>query len=448
MTHYGFETGRKAVPWAGVLAIAAVLLFATGGQAVAKPTYLASFNSTYGTSGTPLDSCNLCHPGGNTSNFTPYATAFRNANHSFAAIEDADSDGDGFSNKEEIAAGTFPGDATSQPAAAPPPPPPAADTTRPTVTATSPGAGETGVPTNSAISVTFSEPMAAATITAATFAMTDGSGNAVAGTVSASGATATFAPSALLAGGATYTATVTTGAEDLAGNALAQASTWSFTTVPAASDADGDGVPDNLDAFPNDNQKATVPGPMGGQGTATIDTSANAGTRLMSADARADTDGSLNQAGKPAGYAFPNGVVSYVVAGISPGGTATVEISYPAPIPENSRVYKVDSAGFHEFPGAVINGNTVTLTLRDGGEGDADGQANGFIDDPVAVATPQAAAVSPSTGTPDSLGGGGCSTVGTGGPDAGAPGAYGLLAAIGIALLGRRVGRAGRRPLM
>jgi hypothetical protein len=218
-------------------------------------------------------------------------------------------------------------------------------------------------------------------------------------------------------------------------------------------DTDGDGAPDNMDAFPGDNRMATVSDPMGGQGMATIDTSANNGTRLMWAEGMADTDGSLNQTGKPAGYAFPNGVVSYVVAGVAPGGTANVVISYPEPIPANSRVFKVDSAGFHEFPGAVINGNTVTLLLRDGGAGDADGQANGFIDDPVAVATPLAAATTtppnpaPAATGADSVGGGGCAMAGAGGGTGSAAGAYGFLAAIGLALLGRRITRARRRPL-
>jgi hypothetical protein len=277
--------------------------------------------------------------------------------------------------------------------------------------------------------------MAGASITTATFTVADGAANPVAGTVTMAGTTATFAPSALLANGTTYTATVTTGARDLAGNGLATARTWSFTTVAVASDTDGDGVPDNMDTFPNDNRKATVPNPMGGAEMATIDTSANAGTRLMWADGMADTDGSLNQTGKPSGYTFPNGVVSYVVAGVAPGGTANVVISYPAAIPANSRVYKVDSAGFHEFPGAVINGNTVTLTLRDGGAGDADGVANGAIDDPVGLAAPVAAV--PVASAPDGSGGG-CSVAGTSGVPLDAVGAYGFLALIALGLLVRK----------
>src|SRR5437588_12716 len=53
---------------------------------------------------------------------------------------------------------------------------------------------------------------------------------AVAGTVSYAGVTATFNPVSTLAPNTTYTATITTGARDLAGNALATNFGWSFTT--------------------------------------------------------------------------------------------------------------------------------------------------------------------------------------------------------------------------
>src|SRR5207249_3274133 len=44
------------------------------------------------------------------------------------------------------------------------------------------------------------------------------------------GVTATFNPLSVLAPSTTYTATITTGSRDLAGNALANAFVWSFTT--------------------------------------------------------------------------------------------------------------------------------------------------------------------------------------------------------------------------
>src|SRR2546427_5059356 len=67
------------------------------------------------------------------------------------------------------------------------------------------------------------------TITPVTFTLKQGT-KAVTGTVSYAGVTATFTPAGNLAPLTVYTATVTTGARDLAGNALASNFVWSFTT--------------------------------------------------------------------------------------------------------------------------------------------------------------------------------------------------------------------------
>ena len=100
----------------------------------------------------------------------------------------------------------------------------------PTVLSTSPSSGATGVPRNASVTATFSEPMAPATINATTFKLAVGS-NPVPGTVSYSGTVATLIPTATLASNTTYTATITTGAQDLSGNGLKATVTWSFTTV-------------------------------------------------------------------------------------------------------------------------------------------------------------------------------------------------------------------------
>jgi len=106
------------------------------------------------------------------------------------------------------------------------------DTTPPTVSATSPVNAATSVALNTSVSATFSEAMTNATLTSASFRLATTSGDvAVSGTVNVSGNTETFTPSANLAGSTQYTATITTAAEDAAGNALAAAFTWSFTTA-------------------------------------------------------------------------------------------------------------------------------------------------------------------------------------------------------------------------
>jgi hypothetical protein len=76
--------------------------------------------------------------------------------------------------------------------------------------------------------------MDATSLTASTVTLT-GPGGAVAGTVAVSGdaRVATFTPAAPLAPGATYTAQVTTGALDAAGNPLGAAVAWTFGTSAA-----------------------------------------------------------------------------------------------------------------------------------------------------------------------------------------------------------------------
>ncbi len=102
------------------------------------------------------------------------------------------------------------------------------DTTKPTVTSTTPASGATGVATSSTVKAVMSERLQP---TSSTITLTGPSG-AVAGTTAYDDATTsvTFSPTAALAQGSTYTATLS-GAKDLAGNVIAAPSTWSFTTV-------------------------------------------------------------------------------------------------------------------------------------------------------------------------------------------------------------------------
>ena len=86
---------------------------------------------------------------------------------------------------------------------------------------------------NSAISAAFTEAMNPATLTSATFTVTGPGGTPVAGSVSYASETAVFKPAAVLANATTYTATITTGAQDLAGNHLAANYVWTFATNPA-----------------------------------------------------------------------------------------------------------------------------------------------------------------------------------------------------------------------
>ena len=114
--------------------------------------------------------------------------------------------------------------------------PSSGDVVAPTVTSTVPANAATGVPINRKITASFSEAMDAATITAATFTVTDGT-TPVSGAVTYLGTTATFTPASNLAPSTPFTATITTGAKDLAGNALAAPFVWNFTTGTAVAAA-------------------------------------------------------------------------------------------------------------------------------------------------------------------------------------------------------------------
>ncbi|MCP4145446.1 MAG: hypothetical protein GY752_09215, partial [bacterium] len=104
----------------------------------------------------------------------------------------------------------------------------------PFVDSTDPTDKDVDVDVNTKITVTFSETMNSSTITKDTFYVGTLSGSTltlISGTVSHSGATATFTPASLLDYSTTYTAGVTTGAEDLDGNPLLSEFKWSFTTA-------------------------------------------------------------------------------------------------------------------------------------------------------------------------------------------------------------------------
>jgi hypothetical protein len=107
------------------------------------------------------------------------------------------------------------------------------DTTAPTVTSVDPTIDATNVPLNKSISALFSESLDSTTVNTNTFSLvTTIGGTAVSGAVSYSGNTIVFNPDATnLDANTQYTATITTDVKDLAGNALAVAKVWNFTTA-------------------------------------------------------------------------------------------------------------------------------------------------------------------------------------------------------------------------
>jgi hypothetical protein len=104
------------------------------------------------------------------------------------------------------------------------------DDIEPTVTLTDPLNDAISVVRNKTVQATFSEDMDPLTINTSTFTLMQGT-NEVSGIVNYSGVMATFTPTNILAAETVYTATITNGAKDLAGNTLAANKVWSFTTV-------------------------------------------------------------------------------------------------------------------------------------------------------------------------------------------------------------------------
>lgn len=90
----------------------------------------------------------------------------------------------------------------------------------------------------------------------------------------------------------------------------------------------------------------------------------------------------------PAGVSFPHGLFDVDLITGTAGTAATLTITYPQPLPAGAVYYKFgptqSNATPHWFvyPHATISGNTVTLTLTDGQDGDTDLLSNSHIHDP------------------------------------------------------------------
>jgi hypothetical protein len=139
-------------------------------------------------------------------------------------------------------------------------------------------------------------------------------------------------------------------------------------------DSDGDGFGDNDDEFPRDRENYRALSVDESQGWIS-----NAVQFLPSGVLPAKTDGELT---------MPFGIVSFRLEGGIAGSTATVTVSFDEELEEGMSWWKYGPilgnpiAHWYEFSGASISGNTVTLTITDGGEGDDDGEVNGVIVDP------------------------------------------------------------------
>lgn len=107
---------------------------------------------------------------------------------------------------------------------------------------------------------------------------------------------------------------------------------------------------------------------------------------------------------------MPFGLINFKLAVDEPGDTVTVTLYFSEPAPVRSRWYKYDPIAerwfdFSAYARFAADRRSMTLSLRDGGAGDADGVANGIIIDPAGVV--EVTDAEASTGEASAAGGGG-----------------------------------------
>lgn len=105
------------------------------------------------------------------------------------------------------------------------------------------------------------------------------------------------------------------------------------------------------------------------------------------------------------------GLLSFRLRVQSAGAAATVVVYFSDPLPDTYKWYKYDLVkGWYIYTGAVFSADrrSLTFSLMDGGDGDADGLANGVIVDPVGAGSDGAGVVVvPASGSAGISGSGG-----------------------------------------
>jgi hypothetical protein len=89
---------------------------------------------------------------------------------------------------------------------------------------------------------------------------------------------------------------------------------------------------------------------------------------------------------------FPFGLINFKLVMNQPGDSAEIKVYFSEPAPADGRWFKYDpiEATWTDYSSQTVfssDRRSLTLHLEDGGEGDADGTANGIIVDPSGVAT-------------------------------------------------------------
>ena len=195
--------------------------------------------------------------------------------------------------------------------------------------------------------------------------------------------------------------------------------TWSCTGSGGGSDATNCSAPNATTSTNTGTGRAVISG-----GTWVVDVPHSAGFIATSGDPSGKSPPDL-----PSGYTFPHGLFDFTLISGAAGSAASITITYPTALPPATVYWKYGAtptnhaSHWYPFSAAVIAGNTITLTITDGGEGDDDVTANSVIVDQGGPGVPDAGGAG-TAGIPTRLGMGHDSALGVDGAvrtGAGAP---------------------------
>jgi hypothetical protein len=183
------------------------------------------------------------------------------------------------------------------------------------------------------------------------------------------------------------------------------ASEWSpqvrFATDFSLTDSNGNGIPDSQEVDP-----ATDPDGSGVSGTQDvrvktvrtgksgakvgIGTAPSSGAAIYSIESTDPDVLEIDVDADGISDALPFGLLNFKLVLDQPGDQAVLTVYFSEPMPKRGRWYKYDPiqkrwSDFSRYAQFSDDRMSMTLTITDGGEGDADGVANGIILDPAGV---------------------------------------------------------------
>ncbi|MGD8671567.1 MAG: hypothetical protein PVF31_15845, partial [Desulfobacterales bacterium] len=179
-------------------------------------------------------------------------------------------------------------------------------------------------------------------------------------------------------------------------------SSSSFTTQVDAADNDGNGIPDEQEVdrladldedgtwdVNQDTIKSIDVGDGKSLGISIKDSSNVVAIESVQAENQGADQSPTDESGKP--EEFPFGLINFKLIMNQPGDSAEIRIYFSEPAPDNGRWLKYNPieaiwTDFSSQSDFSDDRRSLTLYLEDGGDGDADGIANGIIVDPSGIA--------------------------------------------------------------